>query len=203
MIDRIVAAAHRRRWMHGVVIVLRYLLGFAFLPAGLKKMLGEPFTDPANTGRFHEFLHAFHATGGFYRFVGVVQLCAAVLLMTQRFALAGALVLLPVITAITAFCWSTAVYPTAVVATLMWLGAVALVVWDLDRWRGVVRAERTVGRPWVVAGVAILAVYFAATVLNGGVYRPRGAAFDEPAFYLLIVVPLIPLVTWIIQRARR
>ena len=131
MLGRLVNAARRQAWMHGVVIVLRYLIGFAFLPAGLKKVLGQPFTDPANSGRFHDFLHAFHATGGFYRFVGVVQLTAAALLLTQRFALLGALLALPVITAIAAFCWSTGVVPTAVVATLMMLGTAALVVWDL------------------------------------------------------------------------
>src|SRR5512139_2368927 len=96
----------RKRWAHLVVVNLRILIGFAFLPAALKKILDQPFTDPANTGRFHDFLDAFHATGWFYQFVGVAQLCAAVLLCTQRFALAGAFVALPILTAITAFCWS-------------------------------------------------------------------------------------------------
>ena len=58
-----IARAHERRGVYTSIIVLRMLIGFAFIPAGLKKLLGQPFTDPANTGVFHEFLHAFHATG--------------------------------------------------------------------------------------------------------------------------------------------
>ena len=99
----------RTRWATLCIVNLRILIGFAFLPAALKKILDQPFTDPANTGRFHDFLHAFHATGWFYTFVGVCQLVAAVLLCTQRFALLGAIVAFPVLTAITAFCWSTGV----------------------------------------------------------------------------------------------
>jgi hypothetical protein len=200
MLERLVQAARRQPVLRGAVILLRYLIGFAFLPAGLKKVLGQPFTDPANAGRFHDFLHAFHATGGFYRFVGVVQLTIAALLLTQRFALAGAVLALPVITAITVFCWSTAVYPTATIATLMMLGTVALVLWDYERWKPAPSAQPI--SPWTWAGVAILAVYLTATVLNGAIYRPRGVELDNPAFYLLIAVPLIPLVTLIMVRRR-
>jgi uncharacterized membrane protein YphA (DoxX/SURF4 family) len=208
LVERLVAGARRRGWMHYVVIHLRFLIGFAFLPAGLKKVLHQPFTDPANSGRFHDFLHAFHATGGFYRFVGAVQLVAAALLLTQRHALAGALIMLPVITAITAFCWSTEVYPTAAIATLMWLGTVALVIWDVERWRGVLTAPPAAPagpplRPWALAGAAILVLYLGATAVTGSIYRPRGVELDRPAFYLLVAIPLIPLVTWITTRARR
>lgn len=200
MLLRLVQAARRQAVLRGAVILLRYLIGFAFLPAGLKKVLGQPFTDPANSGRFHDFLHAFHATGGFYRFVGVVQLVAAALLLTQRFALAGALLVLPVITAITVFCWSTGVVPTAVVATLMMMGTVALVMWDYERWRPAPAREPV--SPWTWAGVAILAVYLLATLLNGAIYRPRGVDLGEPSFWLLVAVPLIPLATLIMVRRR-
>ncbi len=201
MLGRLVDAARRQPWLHGAVILLRYLIGFAFLPAGLKKVLGQPFTDPANSGRFHDFLHAFHATGGFYRFVGVVQLTAAALLLTQRHALLGALIALPVITAITAFCWSTGVVPTAIVATLMMLGTAALVLWDLPAWRPAAEARAPAG-PWALAGVAILLLYLGATAANGAIYRPRGVELDRPAFYLLVAIPMIPLVTWIMARRR-
>ena len=82
-----IARAHEHRRIYISIIVLRMMIGFAFIPAGLKKLLGQPFTDPANTGVFHEFLHAFHATGLFYQFVGALQLTAAVFLITQRHAL--------------------------------------------------------------------------------------------------------------------
>jgi hypothetical protein len=202
---------HRARWANLCVINLRILIGFAFLPAALKKLLDQPFTDPANVGRFHDFLDAFRATGWFYQFVGVSQLVAALLLFSQRFALLGALVALPIISAITAFCWSTHVYPTATVATLIWLGTVGLVAWDVDRLRGLVGAAPAITttqppvalRAWQLCGVAIFVLYVGVCVVRGGVYRPRGMELHEPAFYVLPAIALAPIVTWLVEMFRR
>ena len=192
------------RWASLCIVNLRILIGFAFLPAALKKLLDQPFTDPSNRGPFHDFLHAFHATGWFYQFVGVCQLVAALLLFSQRFALLGALVALPIITAITAFCWSTQVYPTATVATLMWLGTVLLVVWDVDRWRGVfaARPEPVALGPWQWCGAVVAALYLGACLVHGGVYRPRGMDTSDPTFFVLPAIALCPLVTLVITRRR-
>lgn len=202
------------RWINVAVVNLRFLIGFAFVPAALKKVLDQPFTDPANHGRFHDFLHAFHATGWFYGFVGVMQLVAAVLLCTQRFATLGAMVALPILTAITAFCWSTAVYPTAVIATLMWLGTIGLLVWDLDKWKSIFAREGSAVMAsrdpppidlhlWARCGWGIIVVYLGTALLRGGVYRPRGIELDEPAFYVMPAVLLMPLVTLVIEQRRR
>jgi uncharacterized membrane protein YphA (DoxX/SURF4 family) len=213
----VIARLRDQRWAHLFVANLRLLLGFAFLPAGIKKVLGQPFTDPDKVGAFHDFLHAFHATGSFYRFVGCLQLVAAALLLTQVRATLGALVALPIITAIVALCWSTGVVPTAIVATLMWLGTAALVVWDERAWRAIVgrgsasseASSAPAGRPlldarlWAKCGATILIVYVALTALAGEVYRPRKIELDRPSFYLLVALPLLPLATWLIERSRR
>lgn len=184
------------RALHLAIVNLRILIGFAFVPAGLKKVLRQPFTDPDNHGRFHDFLHAFHATGFFYQFVGLVQLTAALLLFSQRWARAGALLVLPVITAITVFCWSTGVYPTATVATLMLLGVAAILVWD--------RPAPFDLRPWQVCGAAVLVLYAIACATTGEVYRPRPGGEKGVAFYLLAAMPLLPVATLVISaRARR
>lgn len=192
-----------------MVVNLRFLIGFAFVPAGLKKVLDQPFTDPTSHGRFHDFLHAFHATGGFYQFVGAVQLLVAVLLITQRFATLGALLALPVITAITVFCWSTHVYPTATVATLMLLGTVGLALWDWPCWRGVV-GEVAVPEPapldlriWQACGLTILALYLGVCALSGEIYRPRGVDLGHPGYYVLHLIAVLPLITLAIERSRR
>ncbi len=216
ILNELIRKARRARWANLVVVNLRILIGFAFIPAGLKKVLGQPFTDPTNTGLFHDFLHGFHATGEFYLFVGVVQLVAAALLMTQRFAALGALVILPVLTAITVFCWSTSAgVPTRTVVTLMLLGTLALLAWDRDRLRGIFvsdQRESTIRveplEPvidmtlWQRCGAAILVLYFAVSAFSGGVYRPRGIELDNPAFYILPLLPLFPLVTFIVDRRR-
>jgi uncharacterized membrane protein YphA (DoxX/SURF4 family) len=218
MIARLVRRARQIRWINVAVVNLRFLIGFAFIPSALKKLLDQPFTDPTNTGPFHDFLHGFHASGWFYSFVGAMQITAAALLFTQRFATLGALVALPILTAITAFCWSTRVYPTATIATMMWLGTVGLVLWDLDKWRGIFARD---DRPhevhitpiearidlalWARCGIAMFVVYLGSALIHGGVYRPRGIELDKPAFYVLPAVMLLPIVTFIIdqRRARR
>ncbi len=203
-----------RRWSHLLVANLRILLGFAFVPAGLKKALGQPFTDPGNQGTFHEFLHAFHATGWFYAFVGGIQLVIAVLLMTQTFGTLGALMALPVLTCIMVFCWSTGVVPTAIVVTLMFFGVVALLVWDMDRWLTIVSPGYQRLSPfdahtlidltlWRACGTAILVFYGLACLVHGGVYRPKGMDLDATAFYALLLIPLFPVVTLIVEQRRR
>ena len=211
-LDARVARARERRWLHVVVIVLRMMIGFAFIPAGLKKVVGEPFTDPANTGTFHAFLHTFHDSGVFYHFVGGMQLLCAVLLITQRFATVGALILTPIMTAILVFCWSTSVIPTASVATLMTLGLALLVLWDVARWRLVFStqpADVTVSLPgphptidmrlWTACGWLILILYFGSTLIVGEIYRPMGADWSNPSFIVLQVITVLPFITFIID----
>lgn len=208
--DRVATMQRRRGW-HLLAANVRLLVGFAFLPAALKKVLGQPFTDPTNAGAFHDFLHAFLATGWFYEFVGVAQLVAAVLLLTQTWALLGALIALPVLTAIVAFCWSTQVYPTAIVASAMWLATASLLLWDAPRLMHLAAASPAGAGDaplidlgvWRACGIGIMALYFAACVAHGGVYRPRGAAWDDPIFYVLPAIALLPVATWLIERARR
>jgi len=195
-LERIHARARGARWLGLVVANLRLLVGFAFVPAGLKKVLGQPFTDPDKTGPFHDLLHAFHATGGFYRFVGVLQLVVAVLLMTQRWARFGAWLALPIITAIMVFCWSTNVVPTAIVATLMFAGVVGLAAWDARPGPALVDE-----RVWQACGAAILFLYLAACAITGEIYRPRGGAeWDRPVFYVLVVMPLLPVAALLVER---
>jgi hypothetical protein len=216
MIARLVQRARATRWVNLFVVNVRFLIGFAFVPAALKKILDQPFTDPSNQGPFHDFLHAFHGTGWFYSFVGVMQLAASTLLFTQRFATLGAVIALPILTAITAFCWSTRVYPTASIATMMLLGTIGLALWDYHKWRGIfVRDDRGAEIQiapittqidmtlWSRCGLAMLVIYFGSALAQGGVYRPRGIELDEPGFYVMPAMLLLPIVTYVIDRRRR
>lgn len=205
----------QRRWANLFVVILRILLGYAFVPAGLKKLLDEPFTDPAKTGAFHEFLHAFYATGWFYQFVGAIQLTIGILLMTQVFATLGAAMALPVFAAITAFCWSTNAVFTAVMASLMLLGTAGLLAWDFEKWRGVLEVgprelpgpEATMPpvdeRLWGLCGAAILVLYFGICIYSGGIYRPKGVELDNPAFYTFPLIATLPIITIVVEHRRR
>jgi len=202
-----------------VIVNLRLLLGFAFLPAGLKKVLGQRFTEADNAGPFHEFLHAFYATGVFYRFVGALQLAVALLLMTQTFGTLGALLALPIFTAITVLCWSTGAVFTAVMTTLMLLATLLVCAWEYERWMGVLvsakgqgeAAPRSVsesrGAPvdlgiWRACGVAVLLLYLTSCALAGGIYRPRGLDLGRPEFYVFPLITCMPLLAWAWERRR-
>jgi uncharacterized membrane protein YphA (DoxX/SURF4 family) len=205
-----------KRWINLFIVNLRIVLGFAFVPAGLKKVLGQPFTDPQSTGAFHELLHAFHATGVFYQFVGLAQLTIAVLLMTQRFATLGALMAVPVFATIAVFCWSTKALFTAVMVTLMLLASVTLALWDFDKWRGIFRADGVAPEPtrppssqlvdttlWQRCGLSVLAVYLGICAYTGGIYRPRHVELDNPAFYVFPLLVAFPIATFALEQRRR
>jgi len=215
MIANLIKAARAKRWTNVFIANLRIFVGFAFVPAGLKKVIYQPFTDPQNTGLFHEFLHAFYATGPFYQFVGIMQLTVAVLLCSQRFATLGAMLALPLHTAIMVFCWSTAVYPTAVVATLLFCATVLLLLWDYQKWLAVFARDDQDTQVdvaklapvidlalWRVCGLGILGMYFAVCAAAGGIYRPRGMEPSQPGFYVFPAMMLLPIVTFIIDQRR-
>jgi hypothetical protein len=107
------------------------------------------------------------------------------------------------------------VYPTAAVVTAMWLGTSALVMWDLHRWRGVLRADGARPAPalpdiaptvdlrlWQACGAGILTLYLAVCALSGGIYRPKGFDPSAPPFYVFPAIALLPVITLIVDRAR-
>lgn len=209
----LVERLRQRRGACVAVAVLRIFLAFAFIPAGLKKVVGQPFTDPANSGPFHDFLHAFHDVAGLYAFVGWLQLTAAALLLSQRFATLGAAMLLPMLSVIFVFCWSTGVYPTATVVTLMLCATLLLLVWDLPKWRPLLasdtepfeaRLEPTPASPgfWAISGLLIVLPYLLVCAVTGEVYRPKGQAMYKPQFYVFPLMLLMLGVALVIDRRR-
>ena len=206
----VITSIRSRRAAHFFIAWLRIAIGFAFLPAGLKKILGQPFTDPGSQGRFHEFLHAFHATGFFYKFVGVVQLFGAALLIANIWPVLGVITLLPVVFAILIFCWSTAVYPTATVVTFIFCGLLLLLAWEIEMWTKFVprivstrvTREKLTTRYWRFCGTAIIVLYFSDYVRRGSVYRPRHPDWNDLSFILLVVMAVLPFLTMLREITR-
>ena len=48
----------------------------------------------------------------------------------------------------------------------------------------------------------MLSLYLAVCAATGGVYRPRGAAWSSPAFYVFPTMLLIVIVTALVDRAK-
>ena len=56
---------------------------------------------------------------------------------------------------------------------------------------------------WEACGLAIVLAYLAVTALAKEIYRPRGLELTTPAFYLLVALPLAPIITQVIEQRRR
>lgn len=114
---------------------VRVLLAVAFLPSGLKKLLGERFTTLAIDNPVGFFFEALYRSGCYWNFLGLVQLLAAILLVIPRTALLGALIYLPIVINIFVIVTAMQFSGTPVVAGLMLLGNLYLLFWDYPKMR--------------------------------------------------------------------
>ena len=120
------------------------------------------------------------------------------LLITQRHAPVGAALAAPILVTILVFCWSTGVVPTAIVVTLMSVGLLALILWDMQRWKALLGlttpAPRRPPVQWSTCGSGAVAAgsfccsNFGNTAITGQVYRPLGAEWSNPSFIVLLMI---------------
>ncbi len=115
-------------------IYLRYLIGGAFIFAALVKIKGERFTTMPTDTEVGYFFEAMYSTGMYWRFLGLSQLVASILLMTQRFATVGALLFFGIILNITLITISVNFgMGTPVITSLMLLATIYLLLWDYSK----------------------------------------------------------------------
>lgn len=118
------------------IIYFRYLIGGAFVFTAIVKIKGKRFTtadgsDTPLNSPFH-LLETLYQSGLYWKFLGVSQVLAGFLLMTQRYAKLGALMFLPIITNIFVITVSYGFTGTPYITGLMLLGNILLVLWDWD-----------------------------------------------------------------------
>jgi hypothetical protein len=126
-------------WLQLAVIYTRYLIGGAFVFASLVKIKGQRFTMVKGAGSpFHSpehFFETMYQSGLYWQFLGLAQLLAGLLLMTQRYALLGALLFLPIIANIYVITISYDFGYTSVITGAMFLATIGLLVWDWNTLR--------------------------------------------------------------------
>jgi hypothetical protein len=153
------------------VIYTRYLVGSAFVFASLIKIKGHRFTQALATEGVHSpgyFFEMMYQSGLYWQFIGVAQCVAGLLLLTQRYALLGALAYVSIMANIFVITLSYDFGGTPVITGLMLLAGLLLLVWDWNRLRVVVNQpavpESTSplfeSRLWEVVGT-VLFVYTA------------------------------------------
>ncbi len=125
----------------GIPLLLRFaelnrvLLSVGFFAPGLSKLLGLRFTRLPIEDPVGFFFEALYRAGLYWRFLGAMQVLAAVLVLIPVTAHLGALLFLAILTNITLITLSLPFDGTPVVALMMLLASVYLVCWDYPRWK--------------------------------------------------------------------
>jgi uncharacterized membrane protein YphA (DoxX/SURF4 family) len=139
--DRLHAASRRVVPLHRLVIISRILLAIAFLPTGMVKLMGERFTQLPTSNPVGAIFEAFYQTGAYWRFLGLGQVSAALLLLIPATTTLGAVAFFPIIVNIAVLTWAVQFKGTTVITALMVLANLLLLAWDYDRWRSVLTTE--------------------------------------------------------------
>ena len=113
-----------------IIIHLRYLVGFAFCPSGLVKLMGNRFTILSTDDPIGYFFEALYQSGFYWNFLGLAQISAGILLMTQRYATLGALMFLTILTNIWIITISLSFKGTWIITSLMMVAVLILLIWD-------------------------------------------------------------------------
>jgi len=165
----------------------RILLAAGFLPTGTVKLLGQRFTLIPPGNPIGDFFEALYQTGLFWRFIGLAQVVAAVLLLVPRLAHLGAALFVPVILNIFVITVSLSFSGTPWITGAMLLAVLWLCAWDFHRFRPLLTLEplaHAVPQPRLDAWERAGFVAFAASLLGFfGITR----RLLDPAFARLLV----------------
>lgn len=131
-----------QRWMRSrpvlyrLVLGTRVLLAVGFMPTGMVKLLGRRFTTMSTESDIGLFFEALYRSGPYWRFLGLAQVVAGLLVLSRTTATMGALAFFAIMLNVFFITVSYDFRGTPVVTGLMLLATVYLLLWDYDRLRG-------------------------------------------------------------------
>ena len=124
----------KNRWHWIFQLVCRILLAYAFIVAGMVKILGERFASGLSVIHpMGSYLEALHHTGYYYTFIGYAQIVAAILLLIPRTVLIGASLYLPIIVNIWVLSYAVRFVGSYMTSPLMVLANLYLLAWHYDK----------------------------------------------------------------------
>lgn len=163
-----------------LVWLTRYLLAFAFIPSGMKKVLGQRFTSIGTDNPIGYFFEALFRTGMYWNFLGWGQLIAAILMMSQLFATLGNLIFFFIITNIFFITVSMHFTGTWLIALLMLFASTCLLLWDTNRLqyiiskKGFLEISHDVTLPeaskiWQISGILLFVESVSYTLIDNAI----------------------------------
>ena len=134
--DRYYLYVKGNRWYWYFSVLCRVLLAYAFIVAGMVKIIDERFAS--GLSELHpmgSYLEALHHTGYYYTFIGIFQVIAAILILIPRTITLGALIYLPIIVNIFILSFALRFEGSYVTSPLMVLANLYLLAWNYDKIR--------------------------------------------------------------------
>ncbi|WP_317172690.1 DoxX family protein [Echinicola salinicaeni] len=132
--DELYLKVKGNRWYWLFSIFCRLSLAYAFIVAGMVKIMGERFASGLSSIHpMGAYLEALYHTGYYYTFIGIVQFIAAILLLIPRTVTLGALLYFPIIVNIWILSFAVRFEGSFVTSPLMVLANLYLLAWNYDR----------------------------------------------------------------------
>ena len=193
-----------------LVWLTRYLLAFAFIPSGMKKVLGQRFTSIGTDNPIGYFFEALFRSGMYWNFLGWGQLIAAILMMSQLFATLGNLIFFFIITNIFFITVSMHFTGTWLIALLMLFASTCLLLWDANRLqyiiskKGFLEISHDVTLPeaskiWQVSGILLFVESVSYTLIENAIKTNHLQLF----FVFFIAIIMTVAATIIIEYRNR
>jgi uncharacterized membrane protein YphA (DoxX/SURF4 family) len=151
--DRFAGALQRRvrarPLLYRLTLGTRLLLAVGFIPTGTVKLLGRRFTSMSPESDIGGFFEVLYRSGPYWRFLGLAQVLAGLLVLSRTTATLGALAFFAIMLNVFFITISYDFRGTPVVTGLMLMATVYLLLWDYQRLRGLfgLGAEGDIGPP--------------------------------------------------------
>jgi len=157
-----------------IIVHLRYLLGLAFFPSGITKLIGHRFTQISTDSPIGYFFEALYQSGFYWNFLGFSQLAAGILLMTQRFALFGALAFFAILTNVWLITISLSFKGTWIITSLMMIAVLILLIWDYRKLLPLVSSKNIqtiesfpeAHKIWIMSGIVYSLSFIILSLIN-------------------------------------
>ena len=164
----------RNRLNNWIIIHLRYLVGLAFFPSGMTKLIGHRFTNISTDSPIGYFFEALYQSGFYWNFLGLAQIIAGILVVTQRFALLGTLMFFAIITNIWIITLSLSFKGTWVITSLMMVAVTILMIWDSHKLIPIISNKKNqiiedfppVDKIWIIAGIIYSVCFIFLSLFN-------------------------------------
>lgn len=149
-LDTFHAKVKSNRLLQYFTVLNRVILAISFLPSGMTKLIGYRFTQLPVDTPVGFFFEAIYQTGGWYRFIGLCQVAAAILVLIPRTATLGAAIFFPLVLNIMLITIFVGFTGTWMITSMMFMASLYLICWDYDKFKAILPLRSGEFKPFVL-----------------------------------------------------